>query len=104
MTYRLEVWQAPDGTIVRAVLPPEIQGSHFGHQLRALLHNLYALGMTEPGLFDLLRSSGIEISEGQVGVASENGKIRTLALGIFGAFCIGSYLISISECILFTMS
>ena len=38
------------------------------------------------------------------GVASENGKIRTLALGIFGAFCIGSYLISISECTLFTMS
>ena len=66
VTYRLEVWQAPDGTIVRAVLPQEVQGSHFGHQLRALLHNLYALGMTEPGLFDLLRGSGIEISEGQV--------------------------------------
>jgi hypothetical protein len=64
--YRLEVWQAPDGTIVRAMLPQEVQGSHFGHQLRALLHNLYALGMTEPGLFDLLRGSGIEISEGQV--------------------------------------
>jgi hypothetical protein len=64
--YRLEVWQAPDGTIIRAVLPQEVQGSHFGYQLRALLHNLYALGMTEPGLFDLLRGSGIEISEGQV--------------------------------------
>ena len=64
--YRLEVWQTPDGTIVRAALPQEVQGSHFGHQLRALLHNLYALGITEPGLFDLLRGSGIEISEGQV--------------------------------------
>ena len=30
------------------------------------MHNLYALGMTEPGFFDFLRSSGIEISEGQI--------------------------------------
>ena len=64
--YKLEVWQAPDGTITRALLPKEVQGSHFGCQLRALLHNLYALGMTEPGLFDLLKGAGIEISEGQV--------------------------------------
>jgi len=64
--YKLEVWQAPDGTIIRAILPKEAQGSHFGCQLRALLHNLYALGMTEPGLFDLLKGAGIEISEGQV--------------------------------------
>jgi hypothetical protein len=64
--YKLEVWQAPDGTILRAILPLAAQGSHFGPQLRALLHNLYALGMTEPGLFDLLRGTGIEISEGQV--------------------------------------
>lgn len=64
--YKLEVWQAPDGTVIRAILPKEAQGSHFGCQLRALLHNLYALGMTEPGLFDLLRGAGIEISEGQV--------------------------------------
>jgi Transposase IS66 family len=64
--YRLEVWQAPNGTIIRALLPLAAQGSHFGPQLRALLHNLYALGMTEPGLFDLLKGTGIEISEGQI--------------------------------------
>lgn len=64
--YRLEVWQAPDGTVIRGVLPQEAQGAHFGYQLRALLHNLYSLGMTEPGLFDLLKAFGIEISEGQV--------------------------------------
>jgi hypothetical protein len=64
--YKLAVWQAPDGTVIRAILPQEAQGSHFGHQLRALAHNLYALGMTEPGLFEFLKSSGIEISEGQV--------------------------------------
>ena len=66
ITYKLEVWKLPDGTVVRASLPQEVQGSHFGHQLRALMHNLYGLGMTEPGLFDFLRGSGIEISEGQV--------------------------------------
>lgn len=64
--YRLEVWQIPEGTVIRAILPKEVQGSHFGHQLRALVHNLYALGMTEPGLFEFLKSSGIEISEGQI--------------------------------------
>lgn len=42
ITYKLEVWQLPDGTIVRSALPREVQGSHFGHQLRALVHNLYA--------------------------------------------------------------
>jgi len=64
--YRLAVWQAPDGTIIRAILPKEVQGSHFGYQLRSLVHNLYAEGMTEPGLFEFLRSCGIEISEGQI--------------------------------------
>lgn len=64
--YKLEVWQTPDGTIMRAILPLAAQGSHFGPQLRALLHNLYALGMTEPGLFDLLKGTGVEISEGQI--------------------------------------
>jgi len=89
VNYRLEVWQAPDGTVVRSILPQEIQGSHFGHQLRALLHNLYALGMTEPGLFDMLRGFGIEISEGQVhnilmneseGYDKESEKILTAGL------------------------
>jgi Transposase IS66 family len=42
------------------------QAEDFGHQLRSLVHNLYALGMTEPTLFEFLKSSGIEISEGQV--------------------------------------
>jgi hypothetical protein len=89
VTYRLEVWQTPDGTVVRALLPLEVQGSHFGHQLRAFLHNLYALGMTEPGLFDLLKGAGIEVSEGQVhnilmgeseGYHKESEKILTAGL------------------------
>jgi transposase IS66 family protein len=64
--YKLEVWQSPEGGVIRAELPPEAMGSHFGYQLRALVHNLYSLGMTEPGLFDLLSGTGIEISEGQI--------------------------------------
>lgn len=66
ITYKLEVWQAPDGKIIRGILPEEVKGSHFGHKLRALSHNLYASGMTEPGLFGFLTSSGTKISEGQV--------------------------------------
>jgi hypothetical protein len=66
VTYRLEVWQAPNGQIIRAKLPKEIKGSHFGHQLRALLHHLYALGMTQPGLFEFAKSCGIEVAEGQI--------------------------------------
>lgn len=47
-------------------MPQEVQGSQFGNQLRALVHHLYALGMTEPGIFEFLRAFGIEISEGQI--------------------------------------
>ncbi|MGH2508328.1 MAG: IS66 family transposase [Rhabdochlamydiaceae bacterium] len=66
ITYQLEVWQAPDGTVIRATLPQGLEGSHFGPQLRSLMHNLYALGMTEPGLFDLSQGCGIDISAAQV--------------------------------------
>ena len=89
--YKLEVWQAADGTVIRATLPQEVQG-HFGHQLRALVHNLYALGMTEPGLFEFLSSSGIEICEGQVhnilmseSAAYNQASEEILAMGIMEA-------------------
>ena len=42
--YKLEVWQARDGSVIRAVLPPEVEGTHFGVDLRALIHGLYASG------------------------------------------------------------
>lgn len=66
VVYRLEVWQAPDGSIVRGVLPAEVIGTHFGADLRALIHGLYASGMTQPAIFQFVKSVGIEISEGQV--------------------------------------
>src|SRR3990167_797214 len=64
--YKLEVWQTPDGSILRANLPPEIEGSHFGSDLRALVHGLYASGMTQPALFQFIINVGIDISEGQI--------------------------------------
>ena len=72
ITYKLEVWQSPDGTVVRAPLPLEIQGSHFGHQLRALVHNLYALGMTEPGLVGFI--SETILKPGQVLLSDRAGQ------------------------------
>ena len=66
VTYKLEVWQAPDGTTIRASLPPAINGSHFGPSLRAMAHNLYANGMTQPAIFDFMLGVGIDVSEGQI--------------------------------------
>ena len=66
ITYKLEVWQAPDGKIVRAKLPNELRGKHFGPDLRTLIINLYAQGMTQPAIDDFLQGVGIEISSGQI--------------------------------------
>ena len=66
VTYRLEVWQAPDGKIIRASLPLGITGSHFGPSMRTMVHNLYAYGMTQPAIFDFMLSVGIDVSEGQI--------------------------------------
>lgn len=64
--YKLEVWQVPGGSIIRAVLPPEVNGTHFGAGLHALIHGFYASGMTRPAIFQFIKNVGIEISEGQV--------------------------------------
>jgi Transposase IS66 family len=66
ITYKLAVWQSPSGEILRAKLPQEIQGSHYGPTLRALAANLYAQGMTQPGIHEFLEGIGFELSEGQV--------------------------------------
>ena len=66
ITYRLEVWQAPDGKVIRAQLPEELRGKHFGSELRTLIINLYAQGMTQPAIYDFLQGVGVEISPGQV--------------------------------------
>jgi len=66
VTYKLEVWQAPDGAVIRAPLPLAIIGSHFGPYLRTMVHNLYANGMTQPAIFDFMLGVGIDVSEGQI--------------------------------------
>lgn len=66
ITYKLAVWQSPSGETLRAELPQEIQGSHYGPTLRALATNLYAQGMTQPAIYQFLRGIGIDVSEGHV--------------------------------------
>lgn len=65
-TYKLEVWLAPDGKVIRAQLPEELRGKHFGAALRTLIINFYAQGMTEPAIYDFLQGVGITISSGQI--------------------------------------
>ena len=64
--YKLEVWQTSDGSVIRAAVPTEVEGTHFGADLRALIHGLYASGMTQPAIFHFISNVGIEISEGQI--------------------------------------
>ena len=66
ITYKLEIWQGPDGKVVRAQLPKELRGKHFGASLRTLVINLYAQGLTHPAIYDFLQSVGVEISSGQI--------------------------------------
>lgn len=66
IVYRLEIWQAPDGSVLKGALPPGVEGSHFGPDLRSLIHGLYASGMTQPALFEFVCNLGVEISEGQI--------------------------------------
>ena len=66
ITYKLEVWQAPGGKVIRGQLPEELRGKHFGADLRTLIINLYAQGMTQPAIGDFLQGVGVEISPGQI--------------------------------------
>lgn len=66
ITYKLEIWQGPDGKVIRAQLPEELRGKHFGKDLRALIINFYARSMTQPEIYDFLQGIGVEISAGQI--------------------------------------
>lgn len=66
ITYKLAVWQTPTGTVLRAKIPRELEGQHFGPTLRAFATSLYAMGMTQPTVHELLNSIGIDMSSGQV--------------------------------------
>lgn len=66
ITYKLEVWQTPTGEVLRAKIPEELQGQHFGPVLRAIAASFYAHGMTQPAIHELLKGLGIDWSSGQV--------------------------------------
>jgi hypothetical protein len=66
ITYKLEVWQTPDGRVIRANLPAELNGEHFGPALKAYITSMYAHGVTQPAIHELLEGMGFEISTGKV--------------------------------------
>jgi uncharacterized protein (UPF0335 family) len=66
IVYKLEVWQSPNGDILRGNLPEELKGQHYGSTLRAFATNLYAQGMTQPAIHEFLGGIGIDLSSGQV--------------------------------------
>jgi len=66
ITYKLEVWQSPTGEVFRGKLPKELEGQHFGSTLRSFTANLYAHGVTQPAIHEMLTGLGVEWSEGHV--------------------------------------
>ena len=65
--YRRPIYKTPDGRRVYAKLPPEIQGSHYGVELRAYILSLYyASHVSQKDIVSALRDYGIEISASQV--------------------------------------
>lgn len=66
IAYKLEVWQAPNGQVIRAKLPEELEGKHFGANFSALAAYLYQLGMTQPALTEFFTAAGCKISTGKV--------------------------------------
>ena len=66
VNFRCERWQTPDGEMMTAPLPADIDG-HFGPQLRRFVLAQYHQGqMTVPRLVTLVRGLGIFISKRQV--------------------------------------
>jgi len=65
--YRLEVWQTPDGERLLGELPANLNGGHFGPQLRRYaLYQHHHCHVTQPLLHEQLREWGIDLSVGQI--------------------------------------
>jgi hypothetical protein len=65
--YRLEVWQTPDGERLLGELPANLNGGHFGPELRRYaLYQHHHCHVTQPLLHEQLREWGIDISVGQI--------------------------------------
>lgn len=65
--YKLKVYQAPDGTYVKGVLPAHLNNGHFGPELICfILYQHYHCQVTQPLLLEQLDELGIRISKGQL--------------------------------------
>lgn len=65
--YRLELWQAPDGSWLVGELPGSLHGGHFGPELRRyMLYQHHHCQVTQPLLHEQLTEWGIDISAGQI--------------------------------------
>ena len=65
--YRLEVWQTPDGERLLGELPADLNGGHFGPELRRYaLYQHHHCQVTQPLLHEQLCEWGIDISVGQI--------------------------------------
>ena len=65
--YRRPIYRTPDGTCVFAKLPPEIQKSRYGIDLRAYILSLYhSMHVSQRDIVSALQGYGIQISPAQV--------------------------------------
>lgn len=65
--YRRARWQLSSGKMIVASLPKEVDGQHFGPQLRQyILYQYYHQRVTQPQLLNQLREWQISISSGQL--------------------------------------
>ena len=65
--YLLELWQTPEGKYVTAEVPIEIQGWHYGPELRKYITYQYHFNrVTQPKIHKELLEKGIDISRGEV--------------------------------------
>lgn len=87
ITYKLEIWQTPEGKTIQAVPPTNLKGGHFGPELRAFVHNLYGSSMTEPEVHKFLIGLGVKVSTGQVHnfLMDEVEKYRDVSKAILAA-------------------
>jgi hypothetical protein len=65
--YRLDLRQTPDGERLVGTLPSDLNGGHFGPELRRyVLYQHHHCQVTQPLLHEQLREWGIDISTGQI--------------------------------------
>jgi hypothetical protein len=63
----MEDWQTPEGNWLRGTLPANLNGGHFGAELRRYaLYQHHHCHVTQPLLHEQLTEWGIDISEGQI--------------------------------------